>query len=59
MEAGRLKDPTKAAALRRDFAGRFAHRFDVATNGAGLVESQKFLGRTPEDEELWKQVEAE
>jgi cellobiose phosphorylase len=59
MEAGRLKDPTKAAALRRNFAGRFAHRFEVLPNGAGLVESQSFLGRTAEDVELWKKVETE
>ncbi len=59
MEAGRLKDPAKAAALRRNFASRFAHRFEVLPNGAGLMESQRFLGRTPEDMELWKKVETE
>lgn len=59
MEADTLKDPTRAAALRRDFAGRFAHRFEMLPNGAGLVESQRFHGRTPEDEQLWQKVEAE
>src|SRR5208337_1820482 len=57
MEADALKDPTKAAAFRRDFASRFAHRFEVLPNGAGLVESQSFLGRTPEDVQLWQKVE--
>jgi glycosyl hydrolase family 36 len=47
-----------AADLRREFAGRFAHEFRVIPNGAGLVESQRFLGRSPEDVALWEQVQA-
>ncbi len=58
MEADALKEPTKAAGLRRAFASRFAHRFEALPNGAGLVESQRFLGRTPEDEQIWQKVKA-
>jgi len=57
MQASMLKDVARAAAMRRAFSGRFAHRFEVLPNGSGLVESQKFLGRTQEDVELWNRVE--
>jgi hypothetical protein len=58
LEAYALKDLTRAAGLRRDFGGRFAHRFEALPNGAGLMETQSFLGRTPEDEQLWQKLEA-
>jgi hypothetical protein len=52
-------EPTAHVAnLRRDFAGRFAHEFHSIPNGAGLVESQRFMGRTTEDIALWDQVQA-
>ncbi len=57
MQAQVLKDAAKAAAMRRAFAGRFSHRFEAMPNGAGLVETQTFHGRTQEDTDLWKQVE--
>ncbi len=47
-----------AADLRRQFGGRFAHQFRAMPQRAGLIETQKFLGRTPEDEKAWEQVEA-
>jgi Glycosyl hydrolase 36 superfamily, catalytic domain len=47
-----------AAKLRREFGGRFAHQFQAMPNRAGLVETQKFLGRSPGDEQSWSQVEA-
>jgi hypothetical protein len=58
MQAGMLGDATKAAAMRREFGGRFAHRFEEMPNSVGLMETQTFLGRTPEDESEWKKVEA-
>jgi hypothetical protein len=58
MQASVLKDVAKAAAMRRAFAGRFSHQFQVMQNGAGLVETQTFHGRTQEDIEVWKKVEA-
>lgn len=48
---------TNAAELRRQFGGRFAHQFRVMPNGAGLIESQRFLGRAPEDEHAWEKLE--
>jgi hypothetical protein len=47
-----------SADLRRQFGARFAHEFRAMPNRAGLVETQKFLGRTPPDEQLWEQVQA-
>jgi Glycosyl hydrolase 36 superfamily, catalytic domain/Glycosyltransferase family 36 len=46
------------AALRRDFGARFAHEYHAMPNRAGLVETQKFLGRAPQDTQLWEQVQA-
>jgi hypothetical protein len=58
MEADALNDTSKAAALRRSLGGRFAHKFEALPNGAGLMETQTFLGRLPEDEASWKKIEA-
>ncbi len=57
MQASMLKDVAKAAAMRRTFSERFTHRFELLPNGAGLVESQTFHGRTKQDVELWSKVE--
>ena len=46
------------ADLRRKFAARFSHQFRELPNGTGLTESQKFLGRSEEDEKLWTDVQA-
>jgi hypothetical protein len=58
MEAGALHDSTKGAALRRAFAARFVHKFSVVPNGAGLMETQSFQGRTPDEEAMWRQIDA-
>jgi len=47
-----------AAELRRQFGARFAHEFRVLPNRAGLIETQKFLGRAPADTQSWEQVQA-
>ena len=47
-----------AAELRREFGRRFAHQFQVMPKRAGLIETQKFLGRTPEETQAWAEVEA-
>ncbi len=49
---------TNAADLRRDFGGRFAHQYEAMPNRAGLIETQKFLGRAPEDQQAWEQVQS-
>src|SRR5207245_11570141 len=36
--------------LRREFGGRFAHHFRSVENGAGLLESKEFLGRSEAEE---------
>jgi Glycosyl hydrolase 36 superfamily, catalytic domain len=52
-------EPTAHVAnLRQEFTGRFAHEFRTIPNSTGLVESQRFLGRTPQDIALWDQVQA-
>ena len=57
MQAGEEDEP-KAAELRRQFGGRFAHEFRTMPKDAGLIETQRFLGRTPEDNQAWEKVEA-
>jgi hypothetical protein len=57
MQAALLGDVSKAAAMRRAFAGRFSHRFQLMPNHAGLVETQIFQGRPQEDVEMRKRVE--
>jgi hypothetical protein len=46
-----------AADLRRQFAGRFAHQFQVMPKHTGLIDIQRFLGRAPEDKQAWEEVE--
>ncbi len=58
MEADVQHAATKAAELRRAFAARFSHKFSLMPNGAGLMETQSFLGRTPDEEAMWVQIEA-
>ena len=53
IEAG---NRVRAAELRRNFAARFEHRFEAAENGRGLVERQRFLGRSEEEEQAWAKV---
>ena len=56
MEAG--KTPPLGARLRRGFAARFEHRFEVVEGGKGLIERQQFLGRTADEEQAWAKVKA-
>jgi hypothetical protein len=58
MEATVAGHITAGANLRRQFGERFAHHFEVTPDGRGLLESQKFLGRTREDEQAWEKVQA-
>lgn len=58
MEAGAMKDEGQTPAFRRRFAERFEHSFEVASGGRGLLEKQRFLGRTPEDDALWAKIKA-
>jgi hypothetical protein len=55
MEAS-LKHQTEAARMRRQFAERFAHQFKALPDNAGLTDTQKFLGRSAEDERDWNTV---
>jgi hypothetical protein len=54
MEAPVVGGMPKAAALRRQFCERFSHQFRALEHGEGLAESQKFLGRTPQEEQIWR-----
>jgi len=53
-----VRPAVNAADLRRQFGGRFEHQFKTLPKSAGLVETQKFLGRTPEDDQAWDEVQA-
>jgi Glycosyl hydrolase 36 superfamily, catalytic domain len=57
MQADAFHAPN-GADLRRQFGARFSHQFREMPNRAGLIETQKFLGRAPEDTQLWEQVQA-
>jgi len=58
MEAALLGEATNATQLRRDFSDRFVHQFLALKSGKGLLETQSFRGRTPEEEESWQRVQA-
>jgi hypothetical protein len=47
-----------AATVRREFGARFEHEFRRTTDGHGLVETQRFLGRTAESIEAWNKGNA-
>ena len=47
-----------APELRREFADRFSHEFRELPNHAGLLESQKFQGRSAQDLARWEEVQA-
>jgi Glycosyl hydrolase 36 superfamily, catalytic domain len=58
MEAAVLGDATASPKLRRAFADRFKHRFQAIKAGRGLIETQTFQGRSPEEEDSWLKVQA-
>ena len=58
MEASVAGSASAAPQLRRDFCSRFIHQFRAAKDGAGLLESQTFPGRAPEEEAAWQKVQA-
>jgi len=43
-------------ALRRKLGDRFAHQFRALDARAGLLETQRFLGRLPEEEAAWERI---
>jgi hypothetical protein len=45
-----------AVELRRKFGDRFTHRFRVLGTNAGLLESKQFMGRAPEEEQLFQRM---
>jgi hypothetical protein len=45
-------------ALRRDFGDRFKHHFEKAGDGAGLVESKQFLGRSEAEDHQFQTLVA-
>ena len=47
-------DNAETAALRYAFGDRFAHHFELLPDGAGLLETKQFLGRTASEEALWQ-----
>lgn len=58
MESGVLGGSPSAVVRRQDFAARFSHHFRPLSDGKGLVETQTFLGRTPQEEQIWQQTQA-
>lgn len=57
MEAALLGDADTAPKLRRDLCERFSHHFQAVKGGRGLLESQSFSGRAPEEEDAWRRVQ--
>jgi len=51
------KDFSRAAAERRRFDARFAHRFQPLPGGAGLLDVKHFQGRLIKDELAWGLVQ--
>jgi putative sterol carrier protein len=47
------RKPALAASLRRELASRFTHRFKTTSSGAGLVDTQRFLGWRTADKVQW------
>jgi hypothetical protein len=58
MEAALLGDATNVTRLRRDLSDRFVHQFQTVKSGKGLLETQSFRDRSPEEEESWEKVQA-
>jgi len=58
MEASVHGDEKRVPELRRDFGDRFAHHFRAMDGNLGLFESKRFLGRTAEEEEAWKETQS-
>jgi hypothetical protein len=58
MESGVLAGAPSAVERRRDFSARFKHSFHAMEGGKGLMETQTFLGRSPEEEQAWQQTQA-
>jgi hypothetical protein len=58
VEGRFLKDKTGVAGRRRLFADRFEHSFEITGRRRGLMERQRFLGRTAEDEDAWTKFKA-
>ena len=58
MEAPALGGTRKGAELRRRFGDRFTHQFRALEDGTGLLETKQFLGRTPEEEQTWRGLQA-
>ena len=44
------------AELRRKLGRRFTHSFQAIGDGAGLVESKRFQGRTPDEDAMWTRI---
>lgn len=58
MESGVLGGSPSAVERRRDLSARFKHTFHAMEGGKGLLETQTFLGRTPQEEQIWQQTQA-
>lgn len=58
MESGVLGGSPSAVKRRRDLSARFSHHFQTLEDGKGLLETQTFLGRTPQEEQTWQQTQA-
>lgn len=58
MEASIAGSADAAPQMRRAFCDRFSHRFRPLKNGTGLLETQTFFGRAPEEEAAWQKVQA-
>ncbi len=58
MESAVPKGEPAAPQLRRDFSGRFVHHIRLTNDGAGLIDTQRFPGRSVEEEAAWQKVQS-
>ena len=58
MESAALNGTPSAVERRRDFSTRFKHSFRTLEGGRGLLDTQTFMGRSPEEEQAWQATQA-
>jgi len=57
--AGSQVDAARVAHLRREFAKRFVHQFEMLDRGNCLIEKKRFLGRSREEQQAWDRIQEE
>jgi len=51
-------NPRATTELRRDLGRHFSHRVEKTANGKGLIETKRFIGRSPDEVKRWERAKA-